>query len=131
MRDQLFAKGVDGWWLDAPEPEIGGMGFRKIVVQFIVSKLLRFISFSVHGRFPSPIRPGQVAHAKTVLRQNPARKIRALSAQAMHDNFLFARQFVHAGTNLVQRNVNRAGNEPFRTFVRAANVEQDGLLRIK
>ena len=28
MRDQLFAKGVDGWWLDAPEPEIGGMGFR-------------------------------------------------------------------------------------------------------
>ena len=26
MRDQLFAKGVDGWWLDAPEPEIGGMG---------------------------------------------------------------------------------------------------------
>ena len=29
MRDQLFAKGVDGWWLDAPEPEIGGMGFRS------------------------------------------------------------------------------------------------------
>jgi alpha-D-xyloside xylohydrolase len=28
MRDQLFAKGVDGWWLDAPEPEIGGMAFR-------------------------------------------------------------------------------------------------------
>jgi alpha-D-xyloside xylohydrolase len=28
MRDQLFAKGADGWWLDAPEPEIGGMGFR-------------------------------------------------------------------------------------------------------
>ena len=28
MRDQLFAKGVDGWWLDAPEPEISGMGFR-------------------------------------------------------------------------------------------------------
>ena len=25
MRDQLFAKGVDGWWLDAPEPEINGM----------------------------------------------------------------------------------------------------------
>ena len=29
MRDQLFAKGVDGWWLDAPEPEINGMGFRS------------------------------------------------------------------------------------------------------
>ena len=29
MRDQLFAKGADGWWLDAPEPEIGGMGFRN------------------------------------------------------------------------------------------------------
>ena len=29
MRDQLFAKGVDGWWLDAPEPEINGMGFRN------------------------------------------------------------------------------------------------------
>jgi alpha-D-xyloside xylohydrolase len=28
MRDELFAKGVDGWWLDAPEPEIGGMQFR-------------------------------------------------------------------------------------------------------
>jgi alpha-D-xyloside xylohydrolase len=28
IRDQLFAKGVDGWWLDAPEPEIGGMAFR-------------------------------------------------------------------------------------------------------
>jgi alpha-D-xyloside xylohydrolase len=28
MREQLFAKGVDGWWLDAPEPEIGGMQFR-------------------------------------------------------------------------------------------------------
>ena len=28
MRDDLFAKGVDGWWLDAPEPEIGGMQFR-------------------------------------------------------------------------------------------------------
>jgi alpha-D-xyloside xylohydrolase len=28
IRDQLFAKGVDGWWLDAPEPEISGMGFR-------------------------------------------------------------------------------------------------------
>jgi alpha-D-xyloside xylohydrolase len=28
MRDQLFSKGVDGWWLDAPEPEIGGMQFR-------------------------------------------------------------------------------------------------------
>ena len=29
MRDQLFAKGVDGWWLDAPEPEITNMGFRN------------------------------------------------------------------------------------------------------
>ncbi len=29
MRDQLFSKGADGWWLDAPEPEIGGMGFRN------------------------------------------------------------------------------------------------------
>jgi alpha-D-xyloside xylohydrolase len=28
MRDEIFSKGVDGWWLDAPEPEIGGMGFR-------------------------------------------------------------------------------------------------------
>ena len=28
IRDELFAKGVDGWWLDAPEPEIGGMAFR-------------------------------------------------------------------------------------------------------
>lgn len=28
MRDNLFAKGVDGWWLDAPEPEINGMAFR-------------------------------------------------------------------------------------------------------
>ena len=28
MRDELFAKGVDGWWLDAPEPEISGMAFR-------------------------------------------------------------------------------------------------------
>ena len=28
LRDELFAKGVDGWWLDAPEPEIGGMAFR-------------------------------------------------------------------------------------------------------
>lgn len=29
MRDQLFNKGVDGWWLDAPEPEINGMAFRN------------------------------------------------------------------------------------------------------
>jgi alpha-D-xyloside xylohydrolase len=29
MRDQIFSKGADGWWLDAPEPEIGGMGFRN------------------------------------------------------------------------------------------------------
>ena len=29
MRDQLFSKGVDGWWLDAPEPEITGMRFRN------------------------------------------------------------------------------------------------------
>lgn len=29
IRDELFAKGVDGWWLDAPEPEIGGMDFRN------------------------------------------------------------------------------------------------------
>jgi alpha-D-xyloside xylohydrolase len=29
MRDKLFAKGVDGWWLDAPEPEINNMGFRN------------------------------------------------------------------------------------------------------
>jgi len=28
LRDQLFSKGVDGWWLDAPEPEINNMGFR-------------------------------------------------------------------------------------------------------
>jgi alpha-D-xyloside xylohydrolase len=28
MRDQLFAKGVDGWWLDAPEPEINGTAWR-------------------------------------------------------------------------------------------------------
>jgi alpha-D-xyloside xylohydrolase len=28
IRDELFDKGVDGWWLDAPEPEIGGMQFR-------------------------------------------------------------------------------------------------------
>jgi alpha-D-xyloside xylohydrolase len=28
IRDQLFAKGVDGWWLDAPEPEINNMAFR-------------------------------------------------------------------------------------------------------
>ncbi|HVV71498.1 MAG TPA: TIM-barrel domain-containing protein, partial [Verrucomicrobiae bacterium] len=25
---ELFAKGVDGWWLDAPEPEINAMAFR-------------------------------------------------------------------------------------------------------
>jgi alpha-D-xyloside xylohydrolase len=31
MRDQLFEKGADGWWLDAPEPEINGMGFRSYV----------------------------------------------------------------------------------------------------
>lgn len=29
MRDEIFSKGVDGWWLDAPEPEIVGMGFRN------------------------------------------------------------------------------------------------------
>ena len=29
MNEQLFSKGVDGWWLDAPEPEINGMGFRR------------------------------------------------------------------------------------------------------
>ena len=29
MRDEIFSKGADGWWLDAPEPEIGGMGFRN------------------------------------------------------------------------------------------------------
>ena len=29
MRDEIFSKGVDGWWLDAPEPEIAGMGFRN------------------------------------------------------------------------------------------------------
>ena len=28
IKDQLFSKGVDGWWLDAPEPEINNMGFR-------------------------------------------------------------------------------------------------------
>ncbi|HEY5054995.1 MAG TPA: TIM-barrel domain-containing protein [Acidobacteriaceae bacterium] len=28
LREQLFSKGVDGWWLDAPEPEINNMGFR-------------------------------------------------------------------------------------------------------
>jgi len=28
MRDQLFAKGVDGWWLDAPEPEINAAQWR-------------------------------------------------------------------------------------------------------
>lgn len=28
LRDQLFSKGVDGWWLDAPEPEINNMAFR-------------------------------------------------------------------------------------------------------
>ncbi len=28
IHDEIFSKGVDGWWLDAPEPEIGGMGFR-------------------------------------------------------------------------------------------------------
>jgi alpha-D-xyloside xylohydrolase len=31
MRDQLFSKGVDGWWLDAPEPEINNMAFRNYV----------------------------------------------------------------------------------------------------
>jgi len=29
MKDQLFAKGVDGWWLDAPEPEIGAQQWRS------------------------------------------------------------------------------------------------------
>lgn len=28
IRTNLFSKGVDGWWLDAPEPEINNMGFR-------------------------------------------------------------------------------------------------------
>jgi alpha-D-xyloside xylohydrolase len=28
IQTSLFAKGVDGWWLDAPEPEINNMGFR-------------------------------------------------------------------------------------------------------
>jgi alpha-D-xyloside xylohydrolase len=28
IRDQLFAKGVDGWWLDAPEPEINHREWR-------------------------------------------------------------------------------------------------------
>jgi len=28
VRDQLFAKGVDGWWLDAPEPEINAREWR-------------------------------------------------------------------------------------------------------
>jgi alpha-D-xyloside xylohydrolase len=29
MRDKIFSKGADGWWLDAPEPEINNMGFRS------------------------------------------------------------------------------------------------------
>ena len=29
MSDQLFAKGVDGWWLDAPEPEINQNEWRR------------------------------------------------------------------------------------------------------
>jgi len=41
MRDQLFAKGVDGWWLDAPEPEINGMGFRS---------------------YPTPLGPGYLVY---------------------------------------------------------------------
>lgn len=28
MREELFSRGVDGWWLDAPEPEIREMAFR-------------------------------------------------------------------------------------------------------
>ncbi len=31
IREQLFTKGVDGWWLDAPEPEINNMAFRTYV----------------------------------------------------------------------------------------------------
>jgi alpha-D-xyloside xylohydrolase len=31
MRDQLFAKGVDGWWLDAPEPEINARDWRTYI----------------------------------------------------------------------------------------------------
>ena len=31
MKDQLFAKGVDGWWLDAPEPEIGAQQWRTYI----------------------------------------------------------------------------------------------------
>jgi len=29
MRDQIFKKGVDAWWLDASEPELDMQGFRK------------------------------------------------------------------------------------------------------
>lgn len=29
MKEQLLARGTDGWWLDAPEPEINGNGFRQ------------------------------------------------------------------------------------------------------
>ena len=41
MRDRLFAKGVDGWWLDAPEPEINGMAFRS---------------------YPTPLGPGYLVY---------------------------------------------------------------------
>jgi alpha-D-xyloside xylohydrolase len=34
MKDQLFAKGVDGWWLDAPEPEIGAQQWRTYTSPF-------------------------------------------------------------------------------------------------
>ena len=30
MRDQLFSKGVDAWWLDASEPELDMHGFRSV-----------------------------------------------------------------------------------------------------
>ena len=41
LRDQLFAKGIDAWWLDASEPEVDMRSFRQVqTAQGIASLLL-------------------------------------------------------------------------------------------
>ena len=57
MRDQLFAKGVDGWWLDAPEPEIGGMALPHLQNSRLgpgYDGLQRLSADALHGHLPGP-----------------------------------------------------------------------------
>ena len=85
----------------------------------------------LHDRPVSPIAAGKIARPPPVLGQDPGRQVSPEPDLAIGDDLLLPGQFAQAVAELVQRYIERTGDEAEFPFFRIADVQQDRLFPVQ